>query len=71
MAALYGKASLGFGESTRPTGNDVNFCDSEVIGVLRRFSRSDNRGIDDVSIGRLPLSRPCVSQVSYRNFLSK
>lgn len=56
---LHGKAPLGSRESTCPTGNGVNFCDVDDIGVSRPFNRSHNCRIDAVSIGRDTVTGPC------------
>ena len=61
VRAVHGKAPLGTRESTRPTRNGVNFRYGK--DNITGYSRSDNCRIDDVSIGRDPLSRPCVSEV--------
>jgi hypothetical protein len=68
---LHGKAPLGSRESTGPASNGVNFSDfKEPSGQIRKFCLSDNCRIDAVSIGRDPMSRPCVSEVQEvsRNF---
>src|SRR5438270_901622 len=73
MIERQGKAPLDSGESTRATGNGVNFRDLSITvaglrthdlarGHIHRFGRSDNCRIDAVPIGRDPMSRPCATR---------
>ena len=68
---VHGKAPLGARESTRPTSNGVNFRYGK--DNIAGYGRSDNYRIDEVSIGRDPLSRPRVREVRmvYRKFLGE
>ena len=71
VCAVHGKAPLAARESTRPTSNGVNLRNSK--DNITGYRGSDNCRIDAVSIGRDPMSRPCVCEVhaDYREFLGE
>src|SRR5258708_7174800 len=71
--AVKGKAPWGSRESPRPASNSVNVRDSKETNRSQEISRSGNRRIDAVSIGRDPMSRTCLSAGVdvYRSFLGE
>ena len=71
--ALDSETPLGTDESTRTTRNGVNFRDVKDTGRRSRCTRSGDRRIDAVSIGRGQASGPCSHPVRevHRNLIGE
>ena len=71
--AVQGETSLGIGEPTRTIRNGVNFHNMVDVWCIRRFTLSDNRSEDNVSVSRDQLRGPrgrAVCQI-HRKFIGK